>query len=1033
MWDCLVVTCPPDGRALALQKETELLRSRGWLDLDLPVLTAEDPAPAAGSGTATLNALLVAAEFLSLRQGYSVVTADVFGQSRVLVLHHGRTYLWECRGKAFVDLARTPPEEEESGRVYSLDNCLRRLLWLMEKVSRDEESGVWVCSTDALLLSSSPGPTPSGSSSASCDAKFLTEWEAEETKNKADIKLFYISAGAEYAAGHGVVRMDSQVSLFFDILVAAAADVGRDDFLSGRCGRTYDGRFGLERRNRRVAAGARSVVWDGLSPYRMAAVGLKNYAHFYWSDEETGRRHLELLRGVATEKVVHSHLEEEETAAEDCLVLNSWLSAGPEARISTGSAVYNCRIQARDLKVGSRCFLNGSTLDRLQARIVVPDGMAVLGLAIRPPDRSASSVRLHVVSGCDDIFTVPFSDRRGTFCNRPWNRFFQRTGIGPDDLWDPDLGDDRKTLLRAKLYWTADDFSEHLLLFTGEETWNKDQYLGWKNRKRFSINDILKFNDYEEAFQSRRELYASIALKEISKILLNNSDSPVLPYFRTAHVEGWDKRVVNVLDEVCLKSASKTEILSRTLSCIADLLGIMAGKLGGVRSGPGNNRLWISAFNLLQEGKIEAGLQALKDIRDQWLDHPHRIIRAARHYESALQILIRKAVTTANQFVQLSKVPLLPFNQYVVVECPARVDLQGGWSDTPPICYELGGSVVNVAVLIDGKKPIGAKACRIPDLEIIMNLGENESAPTLTINHVDQLLDYNQPNAEAALLKAAVVYVGLVEVESEVPLSQQLRSKYEGGFRIAAWSLLPRGSGMGTSSIMASAILAALWTVTGRSYCHESLIHAVLQLEQLLTTGGGWQDQVGGIVGGIKRGLSEPGLPLRVLVEEAQISEEFLKRFEDHFLLIYTGKVRLAKNLLQNVIRNWYAREQKVVHCFHSLLQNSSRMFEAFHSGDLEKIGHLMNVYWEQKQWLAPGSRPDLVGNMTDKLQSLAYGQCLVGAGGGGFLCLLTKRPHQADTIKGIISQIKGTEKVEIWRVSVCQSGMETRLEPTRI
>ncbi|XP_067145412.1 L-fucose kinase-like [Centruroides vittatus] len=174
MWDCLVVTCPPDGRALALQKETELLRSRGWLDPDLPVLTAEDPAPAAGSGTATLNALLVAAEFLSLRRGYSVVTADVFGRSRVLVLHHGRTYLWECRGKAFVDLSRTPPEEEESGRVHAPDNCLRRLLRLVEKVSRDEESGVWVCSTDALLLSSSPGPSPSGSSSASPDAEFLT-------------------------------------------------------------------------------------------------------------------------------------------------------------------------------------------------------------------------------------------------------------------------------------------------------------------------------------------------------------------------------------------------------------------------------------------------------------------------------------------------------------------------------------------------------------------------------------------------------------------------------------------------------------------------------------------------------------------------------------------------------------------------------------------------------------------------------------------------------------------------------------------
>ena len=37
------------------------------------------------------------------------------------------------------------------------------------------------------------------------------------------------------------------------------------------------------------------------------------------------------------------------------------------------------------------------------------------------------------------------------------------------------------------------------------------------------------------------------------------------------------------------------------------------------------------------------------------------------------------------------------------MECPARIDLAGGWSDTPPICYELGGSVVNLAIMLDGK------------------------------------------------------------------------------------------------------------------------------------------------------------------------------------------------------------------------------------------------------------------------------------------------------------------------------------------
>ena len=43
---------------------------------------------------------------------------------------------------------------------------------------------------------------------------------------------------------------------------------------------------------------------------------------------------------------------------------------------------------------------------------------------------------------------------------------------------------------------------------------------------------------------------------------------------------------------------------------------------------------------------------------------------------------------------------------------PVRVDLAGGWSDTPPVCYEYGGSVCGMAVLIDDYFPLSCR-CRI--------------------------------------------------------------------------------------------------------------------------------------------------------------------------------------------------------------------------------------------------------------------------------------------------------------------------------
>ena len=97
-----------------------------------------------------------------------------------------------------------------------------------------------------------------------------------------------------------------------------------------------------------------------------------------------------------------------------------------------------------------------------------------------------------------------------------------------------------------------------------------------------------------------------------------------------------------------------------------------------------------------------------------------------------------------------------------------------------------------------------------------------------------------------------------------------------------------------------------------------------------MTTGGGWQDQVGAIYGGIKVGRSGSTLPLQVttsfmghsekeqggagsLAKETALESESrtdrsslnkvqrdaLRSFNDRLFLIYTGKTRLARNLLQ--------------------------------------------------------------------------------------------------------------------------------------
>ncbi len=67
----------------------------------------------------------------------------------------------------------------------------------------------------------------------------------------------------------------------------------------------------------------------------------------------------------------------------------------------------------------------------------------------------------------------------------------------------------------------------------------------------------------------------------------------------------------------------------------------------------------------------------------------------------------------------------------------------------------------------------------------------------------------------------------------------------------------------------------------------------------MLTTGGGWQDQVNGLLPGAKVGVSAAAEKLSVNYELLALSDAFVDTLQSHMLLVYTGKVRLAKNLLQ--------------------------------------------------------------------------------------------------------------------------------------
>uniref|UniRef100_A0A8C0MGQ1 L-fucose kinase n=1 Tax=Canis lupus familiaris TaxID=9615 RepID=A0A8C0MGQ1_CANLF len=1028
-WTVIILTCQYKDSVHVFQRELEVRQKREQIPARTLLLAVEDPETRVGSGGATLNALLVAAEHLSARAGFTVVTSDVLHSARILILHMGRDFPLDDCGRAFTCLPVENPQAPVEAVVCNLD-CLLDIM--SHRLGPGSPPGVWVCSTDMLLsVPLDPGISwdnfrgarvialPGSMAYAQNHGVYLTDsqgfvldiyYQGTEAEIQlcarpdgrvplvSGVAFFSVETAEHLLATHVSPPLDActymgfdsgarpvQLSLFFDILLCMAQNVNREDFLSGHPPEMGQGDSDIAG----YLQAARAELWRELRDQPLTMAYVPDGSYSYMTSSASEFLYSLTFPGAPSAQVVHSQVEEPQLLGAESSVV-SCLLEGP-VQLGPGSVLQHCHLQG-PVHIGTGCLVSG--LDAAQCE-------ALHGLELHDLVLQGHHVRLH--GAPSRVFTVfgrlDSWERRGigTYLNMSWSEFFQKTGVRSWDLWDPDTPPAERSLLGARLFPVL----------------HPSRTLG--------PQDMLWMLDPQED--------GGKALLKARHVLEARQDLSLRPLIRAAVREGCPRPLLATLDQVAA-AAGDPGVAARALACVADVLGCMAEGQGGLRSGPAANPEWMRPFSYLECGDLAGGVQALAQERDKWLSRPALLVRAARHYEGAGQILIRQAVMSAQNFVSTEPVELPAPGQWVVAECPARVDFSGGWSDTPPLAYELGGAVLGLAVRVDGRRPIGARARRIPEPELWLAVGprQDKMAMKIVCWSLDDLQDYCQPHAPGALLKAAFICAGIVHVGSKLSLREQLLHTFGGGFELHTWSELPHGSGLGTSSILAGTALAALQRAAGRLVGTEALIHAVLHLEQVLTTGGGWQDQVGGLMPGIKVGRSRAQLPLKVEVEEITVPEGFVQKLNDHLLLVYTGKTRLARNLLQDVLRSWYARLPAVVQNAHSLVRHTEECAEAFRQGSLPLLGQCLTTYWEQKKLMAPGCEPLAVRRMMDVLAPHVHGQSLAGAGGGGFLYLLTKEPRQKETLEAVLAKTEGLGNYSVHLVEVDTQGLSLQL-----
>ena len=240
------------------------------------------------------------------------------------------------------------------------------------------------------------------------------------------------------------------------------------------------------------------------------------------------------------------------------------------------------------------------------------------------------------------------------------------------------------------------------------------------------------------------------------------------------------------------------------------------------------------------------------------------------------------------------------------VRLPLRVNWGGGWSDTPPYCNEKGGTVLNAAILLNGEKPVEVTLERIPEQKVVFDSRDMDVHGEF--DTIEPLQATGDPYDPFALQKACLLACGIIPREGHT-LGEILERLGSGFVMHSEVTNVPKGSGLGTSPILSAACVKAVFEFMGIAYTEEDLYAHVLAMEQIMSTGGGWQEQVGGITSGLKYITSMPGLQQRLQVAHIELSPQTKKELDERFVLIYTGQRRLARNLLRDVVGRYVGNE----------------------------------------------------------------------------------------------------------------------------
>lgn len=979
-WDYVILTASNDAQALGYSQEIEWRTNQGYLPKTCEYLVLADPeGKRVGSGGATLNVLKV------LAQQFGDGSASVFKGKKILVIHSGgdskRIPQYSVCGKLFSPVPRKLPD----GRASTLFD---EFLIAMSAVAGRIEEGMLVLSGDVLLLFNPLQLDFQYKGAAAISIKteaaigknhgvflndgnnYVGRFLHKQSEEQLE-KLGAVNESGKVDLDTGAVIMDSDLlaALFSLISTEGVFDENKfKQFVNEKARISFYGDFlyplasraTLEEYYKEAPEGemcqelleCRTQIWKAISPFSMKLLCLSPAEFIHFGT--TG----ELLKLLTAEIGDYHFLDWSSEicsalpgTVKNCAAYNSIVDE--TARIDEKCYVENSRV-GEGCSLEESCIVSGVDLEN----VLIPAETVLHGLQL-PGQKYVTRIY--------DVQDNPKSilEKEANWLGSPVQDVLDYYEINPDKIWRKQ----EHYLWFADLYPVCDSMEEAvkaalLVKRIFSKKADKAEVERWLSGERLSLYSSFNLARAEEALVRNRKLEEEIAVRQFVNRVKSGADRESVQ-----EVFAYREMTSSQLEQLC-RYAEEAEF--------------------GVKI-----RIYYNLAKYLRDNKLKINGISARNMEEECFGTIQRTICSAglSRIRNGCNDRIRKEECN--------------------VELPVRVNWGGGWTDTPPYCNENGGIVLNAAIKLNGIYPVQVTVRRLEKYHV--EFASEDIGVSAIVTGKEEILDCKNPYDHFALHKAALIACGIVTEKSEEDL-QMILKRLGGGIYLSTKVVgIPKGSGLGTSSILAGACVKALFEFLGEEIEDGMLYDIVLCMEQIMSTGGGWQDQVGGLCSGIKMITTKAGLEQHIKVEQIEIPEQAMQELQRRFALVYTGQRRLARNLLRDVVGGYVGGRKESIEALTEMKSLAVLMRLALENGDIDRFARLLNEHWKLSLQLDDGATNTCIDQIFMACEDLIDGRFIAGAGGGGFLQVILKKGVTQEQLNERLYEVFQNSGVAVW------------------